>query len=102
MGLDFSGIADQHGAAVYLIDDGTTIGGRRMESLANDLQKLTQNQVVHMSGTSDEARKIIDFYDLQSTECILIIRDNDQIHHMWQHGDHATAEMIAQSVNQIG
>lgn len=86
MGLEFSHIADRHGAAVYMIHDGTMTQTRAMERLAEELRKKQKDaQIVLLSARDQEGERIRDFYDLSPTSFphILIVADDDRILHAW-------------------
>jgi hypothetical protein len=103
MGLDFSTIKDQDGAAVYIIHDGSMQNAAQMERLASDVKGRTSKQVVVISAKDDNGRKIIDFYDLEgNSNIVLLVRDDDQIHQMWRGNEIPGADQIAYFAEQVG
>lgn len=102
MGLDFTNIADREGAALYFIHDGQSRGQAAMAKLADEVSRNTNKQIIILSATDSDARRIIEFYHLQGSNMILIIRDNDQLQHMWQQNETPQAEHIAYIANQVG
>ena len=102
MGLDFTDIPDREGAALYFIHDGHSRSQAAMAKLAEEVSRNTSKQVVILSATDTDARRIIEFYHLQGSNMVLIIRDDDQLQHMWQQNETPQAEHIAYIANQIG
>ncbi len=102
MGLDFTNIKDDSGCAIYLIHDGTEIDKLSFIKLAETLKKNTTKQIVIMSREEKSADSIIKFYQLRGTHFVLIVRDDDQLHHVWSDGEHFDASQIAYLANQAG
>lgn len=101
MALDFTSIKDSEGAAIFLIHDGSTVKQKQADRLYRELQKLTRLQIVIVSAREQNGVKIRDFYDLTNENIILIIRDNDEIHALWQDPDIPSAQQLAYSANQV-
>lgn len=104
MGLEFTSIPDREGAAIYFICDGTPQGEQELRTIYDEL--ATQHlraQLVWVGDTrSHDARKIIDFYDLKGSKFVLIVRDNDQLHHVWSDGERFDPARIAYVARQAG
>lgn len=102
MGLEFTQIKDNQGAAVYVIHDGLTRSEQKMKRMADEIQKYTSKQVVSLSTHDVDAIKIIDFYDLHQGNQVLIVRDNDELLHMWTENELPGADEIGFMANQVG
>lgn len=102
MGLDFTSIKDQPGSAIYLIYDGTQVDEVKFKLLAEDISNRTDKQIVSMSIKDENAAKIISFYQLRGTHFAIIVRDDDQLHHVWSDGELFDAAQIAYFANQAG
>jgi hypothetical protein len=86
MGLEFTGINDQHGAGIYMIHDGTVTQSRTIEQLAKELGERQKDlQIIVLSARDRRAHEIQDFYDLSSMGFphILVIADDDRILQSW-------------------
>lgn len=102
MGLDFTTIKDQPGSAIYIIYDGTEVDKQKFEMLTKDLSERTKLQIVFMSIDDPNATEIIKFYQLKGSHFVLIVRDDDQLHHVWSDGENFDASIIAYTANQAG
>lgn len=102
MGLEFTQIEDNHGAAVYVIYDGLTRSEQKMKHLADEIQKHTSKQVIPLSTHDSDAMKIIDFYDLHAGNQVLIVRDNDELHYIWSELELPAPDQIGFMANQVG
>ncbi len=87
MALDFTKIKDQPGAAIIFIHDGTPGDEQDMQTLAEAVRGRTEKQIIIMSAKDSIAISIISFYQLRGTHFVLIVRDDDQLHHSWSNGD---------------
>ena len=85
MGLDFTNIADNDGAALYILHTRNTRETERFERLAADIAKQTQHQVVLLDVNTQDGEKVRDFYDIMPEQlpAALVIRDDDSIAHQW-------------------
>lgn len=102
MGLDFTGIKDHDGSAIYLIHDGSEENKLDFEKLSEDLKNRSKKQVILLSTNSKDGNKIINFYQLRGTKFVLIVRDDDQLHHVWSDGELFDASKIAYTAEQAG
>lgn len=102
MGLDFTRIPDHEGAAIYFIHDGQSRSQAAMVKLAEGVKRQTKKQTVVLSATDADARRIIEFYHLQGSNLVLIIRDDDQLQHLWQQNEMPQAVHIAYIADQVG
>jgi hypothetical protein len=102
MGLDFTNIKDTEGAAVYVIHNGTTQSQATMERLVTEIKAGTNKQVLLFSARDGNGAKIINFYQLTGSEFVIIVRDDDQLHHVWSGGERFDASMITYYANQVG
>lgn len=102
MALDFTGIRDERGAAIYFLHDDTPIGEHAFKKLMAGVKEQCENQCVMMSIKDQAARKIVDFYDLKGTQIVIIVRDDDQLHHVWSDGERFDADRIAYSARRAG
>jgi predicted DNA-binding transcriptional regulator YafY len=91
MGLDFTNIKDQDGAAIYLIHDGSPQSQSKMEQLASAVRQKSQKQIVIMAIDDENTQKIIDFYNLGNGEQVLLVSDDDQLQQVWS-GDEISAD----------
>lgn len=105
MGLDFTSIADRHGAATYIIHDGTLSQQRAAERLAEDLAKYApKHQVSVLSAKSQDGERVVSFYALSrmSFPHVLVVRDDDQLaHHWYGHNGLPTVEQMAFSLRSV-
>lgn len=102
MGLDFTGIKDERGCAIIFIDDGTDTGKQDFLRLSTEVSERTKKQIILLSRHDEAAKRIIDFYDLRGTRFVLIIRDDDQLHHVWSDGERFDPSVIAYTTEQAG
>ncbi|MDQ2973483.1 MAG: hypothetical protein M3Q79_03320 [bacterium] len=102
MALDFTKIKDEPGSAIIMLHDGTTRGQREFERLAAQIQKRTKKQLVLLSVKDSVGHSIVSFYGLRGTKFVLIVRDDDQLHHHWTDGNIFDPSEIAYSAEQAG
>lgn len=102
MGLDFTGIKDEHGAAIFILHDGTEQGKNDFLRLAEEVKKHTTKQVIFLSAKDEIGSKIVRFYALKGTKFVLVVRDDDQIHGMWSDGELFNPNTIAYTAEQAG
>lgn len=102
MGLEFTTIKDRHGVSIFIISDEMSRNVTKMRRLAEDVSRHTAKQVIMLTTGQEDARKIADFYDLQAGTMVLLVRDDDQLHHIWYEQQIPRAEQIAHMANQIG
>jgi hypothetical protein len=102
MALEFTDLPDKAGVATYILAD-TTFEQDRWRLFIDETSKHTTNQVLLVDKASDDARKIIDFYDLEKYQLPLIalIADDDTLHSVWGANEIPTPETVAFSANQI-
>lgn len=102
MGLDFTSIKDHPGSALYFIFDGTERDKNKFSSLMQDVQRKTRKQCLLLDIKDKDSRKIINFYQLRGTHFVLLVGDNDQLHHVWSDGEHFDASKIAYTAERMG
>ena len=102
MGLDFTNIKDHPGSAIYFIHDGTERSKNTYQRLLDDTSSKTRKQLVLMSSRDKVGAEILRFYGLKGSEFILIVRDDDQLHHSWGFGDMLNVSEIAYIAEQAG
>lgn len=102
MGLDFTDIKDQPGAAVYLIHDGSMTSQGNMERLAQAVSGATSKQVLVIAADDTTGRQILEFYGLTAKNYVIIVRDDDQLFQSWNETELPNADQIAYAVEQIG
>lgn len=102
MALDFTQIKDQPGAAIFLIYDGTEQDLASMVILVEAIRSKTEKQVIIISAKDTVGISIIQFYGLRGTHFVLIVRDDDQLHHVWSDGELFDASTIAYIADQAG
>lgn len=102
MGLDFTAIKDERGAAIYFIHDGSVQGESRFQRLMDDVSRRSKKQSLLLSVREGDGQKIVDFYKLRGTNFVLIVRDDDQLHHVWSDGENFDASHIAYTAEQAG
>ncbi len=97
MGLDFTNIADNDGAALYILHTRNTRETERFERLAADISKETRHQVVLLDVDTQDGEQVRDFYDITHDQlpAVLIVRDDDSIAYQW------LGEYIPTSANDI-
>lgn len=102
MALDFTDIPDEKGAAVYFIHSGITRSEAKMQRLMEEVAERSDKQLVLLDGTRGDGARVIDLYDLQRTEHILVVADNDQLLHFWSEHDRVSADQILFYLNRAG
>ena len=102
MGLDFTGIQDEHGAAVFYIHDGSHKDETAFRTLAAEVSQRHTAQTTILSCDDTVAQKIIQFYALRGTHFVLIIRDDDQLYKVWSDGERFDAGQIVYALQQVG
>ncbi len=102
MALDFTTIKDQPGAAIIMLHDGTEQGEEEFKRLATELATKTNKQIILISSAENIGHSIIDFYDLRGSKFVLIVRDDDQLHHVWSDGERFDPSQIAYTAEQTG
>jgi hypothetical protein len=102
MALDFTQIKDQPGSAIFLLHDGSEQDAGAMQRLAQDIASKTQKQIILLSSDETIGHSIIDFYQLKGSHFILIVRDDDQLHHVWSDGEYFDPSQIAYIADQAG
>jgi len=102
MGLEFTTISDLQGAAIYFLHDGSEHNKSSFTGLMSDVQRRTKKQCVLLDSKSEDGMKIRRFYALKGTHFVIIVRDNDQLHHVWSDGEHFDASKIAFTAEQAG
>ena len=102
MALDFTNIKDQPGAAIFMLHDGSEQNEQRLSRLMHDVMRRTKKQCIVLSGKTHPGSDIINFYSLKGSHFVLIVRDDDQLHHVWSDGERLDASTIAYSAEQAG
>lgn len=102
MGLDFTSTKDEPGASIYFIHDGTEPDADNFARLIDDVSHRTKKQCILMSIKDKDAAKIIAFYQLKGSHFVLIIRDDDSLHHVWSDGERFDPSQIAYVAEQAG
>ena len=102
MALDFTKLKDQHGAAIFLIHDGTERVKEEFETLAADIGRRTKKQIIELNVREAPGSEIVKFYGLRGSRFVLIVRDDDQLHHVWSDGERFDASHIAYTAEQAG
>jgi len=96
MGLDFTGIRDREGPAIFMIYDTKTIDSKdKLTRLAEQVGRSCSRQLTLLPSDDPAARKIIDFYDLRGDCFVLIISDDDQLRHIWHQNEIPQADQIS-------
>lgn len=101
-GLDFTNIKDSHGSAIYLIHDGSEKDEKNFNELALDIGRRSKKQIVVLSADDKNAQEVIRFYQLRGSHFVLVVRDDDQLHHVWSDGERFDASQIAYVAEQAG
>jgi len=102
MGLDFTTIKDQLGSAIYFIHDGTVNTEIELTRLMEDVSHRTKKQTILLSSKEQNGDAIVKFYNLKGTKFVVIVRDDDQLHHVWSDGEMFDASQIAYIAEQAG
>lgn len=102
MGLDFTNIADRHGAAVYLLTDGSSYSERQLIKYAEEIKQRTNNlsQVILIDPLRGDGVRVKEFYGLTSFPAALIIMDDDTIARSWI-GQLPAAQEVTYALSQI-
>jgi hypothetical protein len=102
MGLDFTNIKDEPGAAIFFLHDGTVQDKQQMKQLAVEVNTRSKKQVIVTSSKDTIGRSIIDFFDLKGSHFILIVRDDDQLYHVWSDGERFDPAEVTYIAEQAG
>lgn len=102
MALEFTGIRDEKGAAAYFIHDGSPDSEARMNKLMKAVEEQTKIPCILLSLNEQTGQKLVSLYDLRGTHMVVIVRDDDQLHHVWSDGDHFDPGRIAYSAERAG
>ncbi|HEY1085710.1 MAG TPA: hypothetical protein VGE34_03210 [Candidatus Saccharimonadales bacterium] len=104
MGLDFTNRKDSHGAATYMLSDGSYQSEKDLQQKATELtaQLGTNAQIVVLDGVRSEGQQVCDFYDITTLPAVLIVLDDDQIYQSWVGQNLPTTEDIAYALSQSG
>lgn len=84
MALEFTGLPDRHGPALYLLDqnpgqdDALVALGTAVDDATDE-----DTQVVYLRAQSAEGQQVADFYNVTQFPAALIIMDDDQVYHSW-------------------
>jgi pantothenate kinase len=102
MGLDFTNIKDRSGVALYILHNSNTVELARLESLAEEVQKLCDHQIAIIDIKTPNGEQIRDFYDVlpEQLPVVLCIRDDDTIAQMWSGHSIPAADVIAFTLKQ--
>jgi hypothetical protein len=102
MALDLTHTKERPGPVIYFISDGTESGEIKLKTVLEELLQLTQHQCIWLGDVrSHDAAQVIDFYDLVGSEFVVIVREDDQLHHVWSNGEIIDASTIAYHANQL-
>lgn len=102
MGLDFTTIHDMPGSAIYFIHDSTDRVRLEFERLMDEVSRRTKKQLVLLSSKEKNGADVVRFYNLHGTKFVLVVRDDDQLHHVWSDGERFDASQIAYTAEQAG
>lgn len=102
MGLDITHIKDHPGSAVFFLHDGSSRDEAVLVRLAEDVKKRTRKQVIVLSALSEPGRAIVSFYALRGRRFALVVRDDDQLYHVWTDQEVYDASAIAYTAEQAG
>lgn len=102
MGLDFTNISDERGAAVYLFSDGSTPSERQINDFAAEIHTQTNNgsQVVVLDPMHGDGLRVKEFYGLTTFPAAIIIMDDDTIVQSWA-GQLPQAQEISYALSRI-
>lgn len=103
MGLDFTTIADHHGAALYILTGGSMFDKQKFERMSQEITKHTSHQVVLLDVKTPDGEKIRDFYDImpERLPVVLVVRDDDSLAHMWSSTEIPSPDVISHHLKQI-
>jgi hypothetical protein len=102
MALDFTQIKDQPGAAIFFMHDGTEQDRVSMLELVDAVRSKTNKQAILLSAKDTIGMAISQFYGLRGTHYVLVVRDDDQLHHVWSDGELFDPSTIAYIADQAG
>ena len=103
MGLDFTSIKDEDGAAVYVLHNPSVTESRRFEQLKIDIVALKPTaQVELLDASRPEGEKVRDFYDFmpETLPVVFVIADDDTILYQWQSSEIPAADVICHYLSQ--
>lgn len=85
MPLENTTIPDREGAALYAISSRDTATFRNLERLLTEVTTLCKNQTVLLEPTSQDAQRVLDFYDIlpEQLPVAMIVRDDDSLVELW-------------------
>lgn len=104
MGLDFTSIKDNDGAAVYIIYNPSLSEARRFEEFKKEVLGSQPNaQVVLLDITSGDAEQVRDFYDIdpESLPAVLVIADDDTLQYQWYGAEIPAVDVVCYHLSQI-
>ncbi|MDX1765488.1 MAG: hypothetical protein R3313_00890 [Candidatus Saccharimonadales bacterium] len=102
MGLDFSDIKDETGAAVYALHNGFGAEERSVQRFCDKLGDQAKVQIICLSAREKNGARVADFYDIQTLPAILIVRDSDEIAYSWFGPDLPSVQEVSHLVKQVG
>ena len=104
MGLDFlHSVKDRHGAAIYLLHNGSSFQERQFAAYATQLSQHTKQEVQLFSIREANGAKLADFYDITAEQlpAILIVRDTDELAGSWYGVNLPLAQDVAYQASKI-
>lgn len=102
MGLDFTRIRDEPGSAIFFIHDGTEQTQQEFNLLKEQLSRKTKKQIITLSSKDGDGYQVVKFYNLRGSKFVLIVRDDDQLHHVWSDGERFDVNQIAYTAERAG
>ncbi len=103
MGLDFTSISDNEGAALYVLSNASMMETRKFERLKSEIAQHCPHQVVVLNVRTPDGEKVRDFYDImpETLPVAMIVKDDDSIAQQWSKDYIPAADVIAHHLRQI-
>ena len=104
MGLDFTSIRDNEGAALYIIHNPSVTERRRFEDLQKQINESAPTaQAILLDISSAQSEQVRDFYDImpESLPVALLIADDDTVKYQWAGEDIPAADVICHYLGQM-
>ena len=103
MSLDtMKNIEDKPGVAIYVVHDGSPRSQDEMKNYGLEILQHTDKQLLLIDGSSVDGRDILEFYTIKALPAVLLVRDDDELHHSWAGTDLPQAAQVAYIAEQVG
>ncbi len=103
MGLETTGIADQSGAALYILYDGSMRQEQQWRAFADQVRARCPHQVEVLSIRDRDGDRVRQFYSFMPSQLpiVCIIRDNDELVHIWEGNANVQVDHVCAMLQQV-